>query len=302
MLKIIIFILLFIIIFYIYFYKEEDYEYNYKDYNYIIELYSPAHLGDSVFDSFYFNYIKDFLEKENIKINYYINKEYHNQIKEFIISDNIKIKEYQEKGLNIHIINKKFKNNYNNNTIKHFIFYFSKLIYDIHYINFYNELSEKLNIPVKLTEFVYRNPKLISSYNLLPEKYKDLDILIINSIPHSGQFKFIDKDWYNLIYKLKNYKIAVTNKININNIPCTLDDKLTIFQIAAISTKSKIIIGINTGPMAGVFNEYTLNYTKKIYLFDKKITYSYKIVNNKKNINEINLKEINYIIKNFFYN
>ena len=75
-----------------------------------------------------------------------------------------------------------------------------------------------------------------------------------------------------------------------------MDDNLSLFNIAAISTYSKIIIAINTGPASVLFNEYTLNYTRRIYLFDYNITYSYDKVININNINEININELKKLI------
>jgi sensor c-di-GMP phosphodiesterase-like protein len=81
------------------------------------------------------------------------------------------------------------------------------------------------------------------------------------------QFKIIINDFKTK----KKYKIVTTSKLH--DIHCTLDDNYTIKTIAAISTQAKIIIAINTGPIVGIFNEFTLNNTKKIYFIDKYNTY-----------------------------
>jgi hypothetical protein len=278
--------------------------YNYKynlstnNSNYIINLYSNNHLGDCVYDSFYFNNIQNFIEEENIIINYFIKKEYHKQIREFILSNNIILHNYDKIGLNLSITNLNYWNNMYVNSVIDNIFNYSKLIYDKHYIKFYNETSSKLNIPIKMNNFIYRNKNLITTYDNLDNKYKDIDILIINSRPLSGQYNFDKKTWDDIIINLDSkYKIVTTLNVN-NNIQCTMSDNLSLFQIAAISIKSKLIIGINTGPMAGIFNEYTLNNCKKIYLLDNKVTYSYPIIDNIKDISEINFDEINNLIKN----
>jgi hypothetical protein len=278
--------------------------YNYKynlstnNSNYIINLYSNNHLGDCVYDSFYFNNIQNFIEEENIIINYFIKKEYHKQIREFILSNNIILHNYDKIGLNLSITNLNYWNNMYINSFIDNIFNYSKLIYDKHYIKFYNETSSKLNIPIKMNNFIYRNKNLITTYNNLDNKYKDIEILIINSLPLSGQYNFDKKTWDDIIINLDSkYKIVTTLNVN-NNIQCTMSDNLSLFQIAAISIKSKLIIGINTGPMAGIFNEYTLNNCKKIYLLDNKVTYSYPIIDNIKDISKINFDEINNLIKN----
>ena len=63
---------------------------------------------------------------------------------------------------------------------------------------------------------------------------------------------------------LYNEKFKIVTTFKVNDVPCTLDDKLSIFKIGAISTHSKIIIAINTGPFTSILNIYTLNNIKKI--------------------------------------
>jgi hypothetical protein len=70
------------------------------------------------------------------------------------------------------------------------------------YLKYFNEISPKLNFPIKITEFCYKNDNLIIEYNKLNEKYKNIDILIINSIPLSYQYNFNITDWNNFIYKV----------------------------------------------------------------------------------------------------
>jgi hypothetical protein len=148
-----------------------------------------------------------------------------------------------------------------------------------------------------MDNFYNEDDSLIIDYNNLKDIYKDIDILIINSLPFSNQYFLDITEWDNLvIYLNKKYKIVTTRKVKC--IPCTLDDKLTIKKIAAISTKSKIIIAINTGPSTAIFNNFTLNYCKKIYMFD--INNKYTTIPQLENvelINEIDLKKIDEIIK-----
>jgi hypothetical protein len=90
----------------------------------------------------------------------------------------------------------------------------------------------------------------------------------------SGQINYNEDGWNNLCEQLnKKYKIITTKKVN--NIFCTLDEQLTIKDIAALSTNIKKIIAVNTGIITGLFNEYTLNNIKVLYFFDDYATYSY---------------------------
>ena len=65
-------------------------------------------------------------------------------------------------------------------------------------------------------------------------------------------------DWNNFCIILnKKYKIITTKKVD--GILCTLDDNLSLKDIASLSTNIKNIIAINTGVVPGLLNEYTLN-------------------------------------------
>ena len=115
-------------------------------------------------------------------------------------------------------------------------------------------------------------------------------------MPLSNQLNVNEEEWNNLVIELnKRYKIVTTKKVK--NIACTWDDKLTIKKIAAISTKAKVIIAINTGPTSGIFNIYTLNNCKKIYIFDNRVSYTnIPQLENLNNLEEFNLGNLNKII------
>ncbi len=111
----------------------------------------------------------------------------------------------------------------------------------------------------------------------------------------SYQFNYNELDWINLSNKLKNkYKIVTTKKID--NILCTLDDNLSIKDIAALSTKVKILIAINTGVIPGCLNVYTINNLKKAYIFDIYCKYSYLNFENKNSPNDIDINEIDKLL------
>ena len=87
-------------------------------------------------------------------------------------------------------------------------------------------------------------------------------------------YESIKLDWIHMIQKLSTkYKVVTTNKVE--NILCTMDDNLTIKDIAAISTSVKYIIAINTGPLVGCLNTYALKNVTKWYIYDKDLGFSY---------------------------
>ena len=92
----------------------------------------------------------------------------------------------------------------------------------------------------------------------------------------------------------QNYKVVTTTKVD--GVCCTMDDHLTIKDIASISIKARIIIAINSGVVPGLLNKYTLNNVNKVYIFDNRCEYSYPKFTNKNNINDITCSEINQYI------
>ena len=111
----------------------------------------------------------------------------------------------------------------------------------------------------------------------------------------SGQFNYDENKWENAIQFLNSkYKIITTTKIK--NINCTMDDNLSVKDIAAISTKVKVIIAVNSGVVPGLLNEYTLMNVKKFYIFDNRTYYSYPNFENKKKLSDISLDELDLYI------
>lgn len=167
------------------------------------------------------------------------------------------------------------------------------------YISYFNEISDKLNIPIKFEKFINIDNSFLIDYDMLDEKYKNIDILIINSLPRGGQFKLNISTWNKFINLLSNhFKIVTTLKVD--NILCTWDDKLSVKKIGAISTHSKIIISINTGPTSCIFNSNTLNYAKKIYIFDNTVEFiTYPSIENVNFIDEIKIDELKEIISSY---
>jgi len=84
----------------------------------------------------------------------------------------------------------------------------------------------------------------------------------------SGQYTNYDRNaWKEMIQRYsQTHKVVTTCKIE--NIPCTLDDKLTVKDIGALSTNVKYIVAINTGPLIACINSITIANVKKCIQFD----------------------------------
>lgn len=258
-------------------------------------------LGDSVFNLIFFNIINDFIIKNNIIIFYYVKDEYINQLQEFIINkNNINLLSFEEKPNNS--IELWIDNDYFKFTFTDLLNYVRTHLNKTHlnftkfYKGYFNAVLKKSGFNITINKFVYYDEDLLNRYHLLPNKYKDFDILVLNSVPNSGQYKYIKEEWDNYIIGLNNrFKILTTTKVN-DDILCTYDDKLTIKDISSLSTKAKVVIAINSGVVPGLLNYYTLTNIKHFYIFDNNCCYSYPNFENRDNINDITFEELeNYI-------
>jgi len=265
---------------------------NIKNFNYnkVYHIHNSFHLGDNVFNFIAFKIIYNYIEKNNITIFYYAKEEYLNQLNEFFNFKNIillSLKEKPSNSIELWINNEFFC--YRHDLQK------MPLNYNKYLKNFFNIVFIKLYFNIKINYFYYEDKTLLEYYHNLDNKFKNLDILIINSEPQSNQYNYNKLEWDNYITKLNNlFNIATTTKVN--NILCTSDYNLTIKYIAALSIKCKIVIAINSGVLPGLLNIYTLLNVKTFYIFDKNNYYSYPNFKSKNNINDISIEELKGLI------
>ena len=143
-------------------------------------------------------------------------------------------------------------------------------------------------------EIQYKN--LIKKYG---DKYDNIDILFINSIPNSGQYNYNVQEWNDFISFMKKMGLKVVTTYKVKDITCTLDDKLSLNDIGVISIKSKIIIAINTGPLIPCLNTKTMENIKNLYLFDRNnLSYNKVIYCANNSINIIDKNKLYIEIKN----
>lgn len=214
----------------------------------IIDVECSNHLGDNIINFIFFYKIKDFIEQNNIIIHYYCLSQYHKNLLEFKSSENIKIFKHENKGY----------------VLWQALTPYSHFIED-KLCNMFNIFLKHYNIPISVDSFEYQDPELLTRYENLDDKYKNLDILIINSKPLSGQYHYDIESWNDFIIRLsKKYLLTTTEKVNDNIL--SLHD-MSVKNIAAIALKVKKIIAINTGPSIPLYNTDILNNVEVIYLF-----------------------------------
>jgi len=279
----------------------------------VFTIYCLFHLVDHIYNMNLFCQIESILRENKRKIHYYCPKQYHKQVAEFSPSpDVLELRAMHDldgnaiydKGLSpgwfsplyeLHIGNKKLPINIFNRTHNYF---------DKFYEEFYAQFLETWFSPKIAKEYPVsfiskKDPNLLVLYENLPQKFKDLDILFINSklyedcriIEKKSQQNFTPGyKWNKYIINasrsgLKIATIAPIAPLNSSsarslNIPCTMNDNLTIKTIAAISTRAKNIIAINAGSLCSCFNEITMEYVDKIYVFDIGNTFLHKKIGN----------------------
>jgi hypothetical protein len=237
--------------------------------------------------------IKQYFEDNNKTIYYYMRNEHIEQMIDFIPIKGMLIFDISNApsnsielwDCNDYIFEPNgIKNNYSK--------MYSGLSQNKYYLNYFNIKLKNLNIPVSIKRFCYEDEDLFYRYKKLDKKYKNIDILIINSEPLSGQYVYNINNWNKGIQILnQKYKIVTTKKVN-ENVLCTRDDNLKIKDIASISTKVKVVIAINTGPLIVLLNKFTLMSVKKFYIFDNRVYLDYPNFEMKRKLKDISLKEL----------
>jgi len=163
------------------------------------------------------------------------------------------------------------------------------------YDEFFTYLSDKIGIKNPIGG---KNCTVIDHPDIL--KYVNpnvsCDILLVNSIPLSRQYLYVEKDFEDKIRQLKEkYTVVVTKSVSVPDVPCTMDYGLNLLGIGGVSVKAKYIIGIATAPIISCFNIWNLNTTKKWFVLSRRSTYSYNDrIFRKKSVAHISMSELEY--------
>lgn len=250
----------------------------------IFTIYCLFHLGDHLYNLNLFRQITQILRRANKKIHYYCPNQYHAQLIDFTPpADVFELCDMRDldgdaifdKGLapgwfspllELHIKNEKLPKNIFNGSP----------YFDILYEEFYAQFLETWlsgscgmcahKSPYPVSFISPRNPDLDEQYEILPEKYKNLDILFINSRRSGGSVTAWDK--YIITAAKSGAKVATTALVvrrSRSIPPCAAHE--TMKTIAAISTRAKCIIAIGDAAALSVcFNENTMEFVDCIYV------------------------------------
>ena len=206
------------------------------------------------------------LETPSIVIYYYYNQYYNTNRKEFEVyigadaQTYIHLRPMEEKPA--HAINL-WIGQYQ--TINGIHFNVCDTYFNLYYKNILT-MMQLSNLEIN-TSLYQDDPRIIERYNQLPDKYKNVGILILNTYPQSNQVPYHKQEWDELCCFLAlKHKIVTAHHVH-SDIECTLRDGLTLQDIGAISTHCTYIIGIHSGPMAACYTSYTKKSVKKWFVF-----------------------------------
>jgi hypothetical protein len=216
-------------------------------------------------------------------------KKYHKNLLNFKCSENIKVFEYEE------------KENENENENDWYELWQCRAK-DQHYIEdqlcvMFNDFLKCYDIPIFVDSFEYQDDDLFRRFETLDDKYKNIDLLIINSQPYSGQYDYDKTIWDNFIINLGKNRIVATSEKVENDAILHLAD-VCVKDIAAIALKVKIIIAINTGPSVSLYNTDILNNVKVVYLFNNLHHQNFKT---RKFHKMQNIEDLSFLLKSFTY-
>ena len=180
----------------------------------ITHFHGNHHLGDIMISFIVLYNIKQYFEDNNKTVYYYMRHEHIEQMNDF----------KPIKGMQIFDISNAPPNSIELWDCNDYIFeqngrknkyskMYSGLSQNRYYLKYFNIKLKELNIPVTIKRFCYEDEDLFYRYEKLHEKYKNVDILIINSEPLSGQYVYNIDNWNKGISILnEKYKIVTTKK------------------------------------------------------------------------------------------
>ena len=251
----------------------------------VIHFYNRFHVGDNLLNLKFFLYISDVLKANDIKIYYYYEPAWRfnkmSTLLSYTDTSVVTLKPLSEMpstaielwmDIPIHgVTNRQYE-------------YYFELFYKriLSYI--------KIDSSSLATTLWLEEPFLLDVYDALQPQYKDIDILILNTLGHSGQFDN-NSQLNNLAKYLSNWFTIVTVD-PVNGI--TSAANLSLQQIGAISTRSKYIISTCSGPQVPCHNKYTKEYVKRWFFITSGVNLKYYSIEYQHTVMDV------LPIKNFF--
>ena len=224
----------------------------------IFHFYNRWHIGDNLLNLKFFLYLSKILKDKNYMIYYYYdtnwvyNKE--TTLRSYIDPSIVVLKpltELPHKSIELWQGHKINNINYHNSE-RYFELFYKKILNLLH-----------INDATITTTLWLDEPFLAPIYNSLDKKYKDIDILILNTVGRSGQCNDTTP-----INNLARYLHQCFNIVTIDDLGDGIKtaSDLSLQEVGAISTHAKYIISTCSGPHIPCFNKQTKEYVKKWFI------------------------------------
>jgi hypothetical protein len=221
----------------------------------IFHFYNRFHLGDNIYNLKFFRYIAPILREKKYIINYYYNTEwrYNTEVtlRSYIDPTVLHLKPLHEKPE--HSIELWMGNVcdgiYNWNLEAYFNAFYKKILCHLNIVN------QSVSTSIWIDE-----PFISTVYDSLDAKFKDVDILILNSIGHSGQFNG-NTQLPDVIRYLNDRFNIVTLDIVDENIKSLQNNSIQ--EICAICTHAKYVITTCSATQVACYNKAAKEHVKK---------------------------------------
>lgn len=227
------------------------------------------HIGDNLLNLKYFLYLSPILKARNITIFYYYDTSWpYNKpetLRAYMDPDVVTLRPLHEKP---------------HNSVE---LWMGNRINGIHYTNtetyydlFYKRIVSYLNIvnPSLSTSLWIDEPFLLRIYDTLEPQYKNVDILILNTVGHSGQCD--DTSPLTQLARHLSKRFTLVTVDPIAGIPSA--HTLSLQQIGAISTHAKYIISSCSGPQIPCYNKYARDHVKKWFFITSGIHFAFNSI------------------------
>jgi hypothetical protein len=221
----------------------------------VFHFHCPVRMGDNLLNLKYLLFLSKHLKEMNYTIYYYYDKKYtfgDEQIMPYVDPDVIQLRPINE--VPTHSIGLWMAHTLNGIT--------NNDNFELYYHHFYSNMLYYLNLDRTAfsTSLWIDEPFLQNTYETLDSKYKDIDILILNNTSYSGLYKD-NTQFIGLAKHLHQRFNIVTVQPVDSDITSTVG--LSVRDIGAISTHSKYIIAVFSGPMVACFNKQAKESVKK---------------------------------------
>jgi hypothetical protein len=246
----------------------------------VLSFYNTYHLGDNIFFGHYITNIADALRTSGKHINYYIEPGNIEAVRDFFPSDIVSLHPIHERppsAYNEWVGPSRDRPDVTSNKVD-----LVKFLTD----HFNNVVASDCNLP-RIETILRSEKRLLDVYEAFDPACKQIDILILNSVPRSGQYaNFNAEEWA----KMSKYLASKYNVITSEHVPgvkCTRDYNLSLYDIGALSAHVKYIVAVHSGPFATCLTKITFENVKHIYSFEDVTNYDNPKITNAKNVQEI---------------